>query len=230
LPTPVSPLLPAREHERDQKEDVNATVEYRPSDTALVLVDPYNDFLSEGGKVWPRVQDAAESVGTIRHLRELLGAVRRAGIGVFIAPHRRWRPGDFDGWQRLAPPHIGMRDRRAFEAGTWGGEFHPDLAPADGEIVAGEHWAENGFAGTDLDLLLRQHGVGNLIMAGMTAPGCVEGTARSAVEHGYTVTLVTDATAAYTKELMHAAHELTGPFFASAILATDELTAALPPS
>jgi nicotinamidase-related amidase len=181
LPTPVSPLLPAREHERDQKEDVNATVEYRPSDTALVLVDPYNDFLSEGGKVWPRVQDAAESVGTIRHLRELLGAVRRAGIGVFIAPHRRWRPGDFDGWQRLAPPHIGMRDRRAFEAG-------------------------------------------------MTAPGCVEGTARSAVEHGYTVTLVTDATAAYTKELMHAAHELTGPFFASAILATDELTAALPPS
>jgi nicotinamidase-related amidase len=207
---------------------VTTVVEYRSTDTALVLVDPYNDFLHEGGKVWPRVQDVAESVGTVGHLRDLVGAARRTGMGVFIAPHRRWRPGDFERWQRPAPPHIGIRDMRAFEAGTWGGEFHPDLAPADGDIVALEHWAENGFAATDLDLLLRQHGIGNLIMAGMTAPGCVEGTARSAVERGYTVTLVTDATAAYSQKLMDAAHELTGPFFASAIVTTDELIAALP--
>ena len=25
-----------------------------PATTGLVLVDPYNDMLSEGGKVWPR--------------------------------------------------------------------------------------------------------------------------------------------------------------------------------
>lgn len=207
---------------------MTTVVEYHSTDTALVLVDPYNDFLSEGGKVWPRVQDVAESAGTVGHLRELLGGVRQAEIRVFIAPHRRWRPGDFEGWQRSAPPHIGMRAMRAFEAGTWGGEFHPDLAPADGDVVALEHWAENGFAATDLDLLLRQHGIGHLIVAGMTAPGCVEGTARSAVEHGYTVTLITDATAAYSQELMHAAHKLTGPFFASAIITTGELISALP--
>jgi nicotinamidase-related amidase len=205
-------------------------VEYHSGNTGLVLVDPYNDFLSEGGKVWPRVKDVAESAETHRHLRELLGAVRQAGIGVFIAPHRRYRPGDFDGWVRPAPPHIGMRDRRAFEYGTWGGEFHPDLGPRDGDVVCSEHWAENGFAQTDLDLLLRQHGIENIILAGMTAPGCVEGTGRFAVEFGYTVTLVKDATAAYTKELMHAAHELTGPFYASAILTTGEMSAALPRS
>jgi nicotinamidase-related amidase len=34
---------------------------YDPQTTALLLVDPYNDFLSEGGKVWPRVKAIAEA-------------------------------------------------------------------------------------------------------------------------------------------------------------------------
>jgi nicotinamidase-related amidase len=68
------------------------------------------------------------------------------------------------------------------------------------------------------------------LLAGLTAPGCVEGTARFAIELGYDVTLVRDATAAYTPELMHAAHELVGPFFARAILKTDEVIAKLPAS
>jgi hypothetical protein len=40
--------------------------------------------------------------------------------------------------------------------------------------------------------------------------------------------LVRDATAALTKEMMHAAHELNGPTYAHAILYTQELIAALP--
>lgn len=62
--------------------------------------------------------------------------------------------------------------------------------------------------------------------AGMTAPGCVEGTGRYAVEHGYVVTLVRDATAAYTPELLRAAHEQTGPLWAGAIVTTGEILAA----
>jgi len=30
------------------------TPTYDPKTTAVLLVDPYNDFLSEGGKLWPR--------------------------------------------------------------------------------------------------------------------------------------------------------------------------------
>jgi nicotinamidase-related amidase len=48
----------------------------------------------------------------------------------------------------------------------------------------------------------------------MTAPGCVEGTGRFALELGYAVTLVKDATAAFTKEWMHAAVELDAPTYA----------------
>jgi nicotinamidase-related amidase len=48
------------------------------------------------------------------------------------------------------------------------------------------------------------------------------------VDRGYYGTLVKDATAAFSKERMHAAHELNGPTFAHAILAPTELLAALP--
>jgi nicotinamidase-related amidase len=56
----------------------------------------------------------------------------------------------------------------------------------------------------------------------------MEPTARYTMELGYHVTLVRDATAAFTKEMMHAAHKLNGPTYAHAILKTGELVAALP--
>jgi nicotinamidase-related amidase len=205
-----------------------AVIEYNSHRTGLVLVDPYNDFLSEEGKVWPRVREVAEAVGLHQHLRELLAAVRAAGIQVFVAPHRRWRPGNLDRWRRPAPPQRAIHGGRVFEDGAFGGQWHPEFGPQEGDVISYEHWGENGFAATDLDLQLRQHGVEDIILAGMTAPGCVEGTGRFAIELGYSVTLVTDATAAYSKELMYAAHHLTGPFYADAIVTTDELIAALP--
>jgi hypothetical protein len=39
------------------------TLTYDPKITAVLLVDPYNDFLSEGGKLWPRAKPIAEEVG-----------------------------------------------------------------------------------------------------------------------------------------------------------------------
>lgn len=47
------------------------------------------------------------------------------------------------------------------------------------------------------------------------------------MELGYHVTLVKDATAAFNREMMNAAHKLNGPTFAHAILTTKELIAVL---
>lgn len=202
--------------------------EYPSGSTGLVLVDPYNDFLGEDGKIWPRVKDVARTIGLHDHLRTLLAGVRAAGIQVFVAPHRRWRPGDFDGWTRVQRAHAALRDGRLYEVGTIGGDWHPEFGPRDGDVVSGEHWGMNGFAHTDLDQQLRQHGIDTVILAGMTAPGCVEGTGRYAMELGYSVTLVKDATAAFTMDLQRAATELTGPLYAEMVLSTDELLAKLP--
>jgi nicotinamidase-related amidase len=114
-----------------------------------------------------------------------------------------------------------------FARGEWGGDWHPDFAPQDGDIVVQEHWGQSGFANTDLDMRLKQRGITHVIVTGLLANTCIESTARFAMELGYHVTLVRDATAAFTHELMHAAHDLNGPTYAHAILTTDELIATL---
>jgi nicotinamidase-related amidase len=195
--------------------------------TGLLLVDPYNDFLSEGGKLFPMLRSVATDVRLLENLRATVGAVRKADIQVFYVPHRRWQSGDYDNWSHPNPTQKLVQQRHTFAIGTWGGEWHPDFVPAEGDIVVKEHWGQSGFANTDLDFQLKQHGITHVIVVGLLANTCIESTSRFAMELGYHVTLVRDATAAFSKEMMHAAHELNGPTFAHAILTTTELIAAL---
>jgi nicotinamidase-related amidase len=85
----------------------------------------------------------------------------------------------------------------------------------------------SGFANTNLDQQLRQHGVEHIILASMTAIGCVEGTGRYAAELGYSVTLVKDATATWNDEAMRAAHEINSPLYAASLLTTEEALGSL---
>ncbi|MFD0493366.1 MULTISPECIES: isochorismatase family cysteine hydrolase [Streptomyces violaceusniger group] len=103
----------------------------------------------------------------------------------------------------------------------------PSFRPGPGEVVVREHWAHSGFANTDLNMQLKQHGITHVILIGLLANTCIESTGRFAMELGYHVTLVRDATAAFKPEMMHSAHELNGPTFAHAILTTKELLTAL---
>jgi nicotinamidase-related amidase len=200
---------------------------YRAERTGLLLVDPYNDFLSEGGKVFPMIKEIATENGLLDNLRATVAAVRKANIQVFYVPHRRWEPGDYDNWDHPNPTQLLVQQRHTFEKGSWGGEWHPDFVPHPGDIMIKEHWAQSGFANTDLDFQLKQQGITHVIVIGLLANTCIESTSRFAMELGYHVTLVRDATAAFTKEMMHAAHVLNGPTFAQEILTTAELGVAL---
>ena len=197
---------------------------YDTARTAFLLVDPYNDFFATDGTIYPRVREVAESVGLHQHIRELLAAARAASTQVVIVPHRRYRTGDIDGWLRPGPVQRRLRESQLYAAGTKSGEWYPDFAPQPGDLVATEHWGMSGFAHTDLDQQLRQHGIEHTILAGLTAPGCVEGTGRWAMELGYAVTLVRDATASFSKEWMHAAVELNGPLYAEVLTTAEVLT------
>jgi nicotinamidase-related amidase len=196
---------------------------YSADDTALLIVDPYNDFMSKGGKLYERTKETADAVGFYDNMRKLIPAVRAAHIQVFIIPHHRWREGAYKGWKHINPSQIRSNEEQAFAAGTWGGEFHPEFGPREGDVIVLEHWAQSGFANTDLDSQLNQRGIQKIILVGMIANTCIEATARLGMELGYHVTLIKDATAAFSHEGMHAAHEVNGPQFAHAILTTKEL-------
>ena len=127
-----------------------------------------------------------------------------------------------------SPPSSAKRGTaETFEFGTWGGEFRAEFVPEPGEIVASEHWCSSGFANTDLDLQLKRHGIQRLIVIGMIAHTCIEATVRFAAELGYDVTVVRDAVADYSEEMMHAALEINMPNYASAIVTTTEVVRAI---
>jgi ureidoacrylate peracid hydrolase len=198
-------------------------VTYDKNITALLVIDPYNDFISEGGKLWDRVRGVAEANGCVPNMLQILNAARRAEVRVFYALHHRYRPGDYETWKYIAPTQKAAWSRKTFENGTWGGEIRSGFEPQPGDIVALEHWCSSGFANTDLDLQLKKHGIHHLIVIGLIAHTCVEATVRYAAELGYEVTMVKDATASYSDKEMHAALEVNIPNYATAILTTNEV-------
>jgi len=202
-------------------------VTYEKDFTGLIVIDPYNDFISEGGKVWDRLKGVTEANRCVPHMRQVLDAAREAGIRVFYALHRRYRPGDYETWKYVAPIQKAAWSRKTFEYGTWGGELRPGFEPQPGDIVAQEHWCSSGFANTDLDLLLKKHGVHQLIVMGLIAHTCLEATVRYGAELGYEVTVVKDVTAGYSDTEMHAALEVNIPNYAKAIVTAGEVVDAI---
>src|SRR5262245_4732607 len=200
-----------------------ANLKFDKEITALLVIDPYNDFISEGGKVWNRLKTVADANGCVPHMMQVLNAARKARLRVFYALHHRYRPGDYETWKYIAPVQKAAWLHKTFEHGTWGGEVRSEFAPQPGDIVALEHWCSSGFANTDLDLQLKKHGIHKLIVMGLIAHTCVEATVRYGAELGYEVTMVKDATASYSDEEMHAALDINIPNYASAIVTTNEV-------
>ena len=195
--------------------------------TALLVIDPYNDFISEGGKVWDRLKSVAEANNCVPHMLQVLTASRKAGLRVFYALHHRYRPGDYETWEYVAPIQKAAWSRKTFEHGTWGGEIRREFLPQPNDTVALEHWCSSGFSNTDLELQLEQHSIHKLIVIGLIAHTCLESTVRCAAELGYQVTVVKDATASYSDEHMHAALEINLPNYASSIVTTGEVVGIL---
>jgi nicotinamidase-related amidase len=201
---------------------------YGAADAALLVVDPFNDFLSEGGKLWPRTKKVAEAVNLLDNMRRVLAATRDRGLRTIFVPHHRTAgEGDYTGWKHLSASQKNILEHQVFARDSWGGSFHPDFEPREGEIVAAEHWGSSGFANTDLDLHLKQLELSKIVLIGMRANTCIDATARFGQELGYHVTLVRDAIAAFSEAEMEATFELNAPTYAHAILTSEELIGAL---
>ena len=125
---------------------------YSSENTAILIVDPFNDFLSEGGKLWSSTKETVKGVNLIENLKNILSAARSSGIKVVYVTHRQTERGDYADWKFLAPSHQGFLKYSMFEKGSWGGEFHPELSPKEGDLIVQNHWTASGFANTNLDV------------------------------------------------------------------------------
>jgi nicotinamidase-related amidase len=83
----------------------------------LLVIDPYNDFISDGGKIWPRIKNVAEGTDCVPHMLEVLNAAMEAKLRVFYALHRRYRPCDYETWTYIAHTCVESTVRFAAELG-----------------------------------------------------------------------------------------------------------------
>src|SRR5258708_23790762 len=90
---------------------------YEPKITALLCVDFYNDFLSEGGKLWPWVKEIAEQVKLLDNLRTIVPTARAAGPTVFHGPPHPMAPDTYKDWKYPAPYQLQAAKSQIFAKG-----------------------------------------------------------------------------------------------------------------
>lgn len=110
-------------------------------DTAVLLIDPYNDYIRPDGKAYGLCKDSLAVTDTIAYMKTLVKAARANNIPIFYCLHQQWKTGNFDAWNRVGSFHRMLKEKRVCEEGTWGAQiyegFEPDLA--NGDIVVGKH-------------------------------------------------------------------------------------------
>ena len=175
-----------------------------PEQTALVIIDPQNDFLSPNGVAWNVVGESVTENRTVEHLDTLFQTAKEIGMQVFISPHYYY-PSDhgwkFEGTLEAVMHSINMFHRddplrlENFEGSgaDWLEQFKPYIA--DGQTIVVSPHKVYGPETNDLVLQLRKRNFKKVILAGMSSNLCVESHLRELLEQGFEVAVVKDATA-----------------------------------
>ncbi len=202
---------------------------FLPAKTALLVIDPVNDFLATDGAAWELTETTVNAHDVIGHLRQLIGGARAHGVPVLYGP-MAYTAADYQDQelQRRSGINRIMFERRMFLAGSRGADFHEFLRPADDEVVLQPHKGTDVFD-TDLPEHLDRLGITHLLLAGMTANLCVESTGRHAAEHGYDVTFVRDAIGAENMPAYEASIRINFPLIGNAVMDTEDVLSAIGP-
>jgi nicotinamidase-related amidase len=209
------------------------------SDTAVVIIDPQNDVLSEKGLAWPLLHESIRENNTIENIDRIFKAAKTHGFEVFISPHyffpedRGWK---FNGPLETDEATEGMFARKGRlniegikgSGADWLERYKPYIE--DGKTIVVSPHRVWGPETNDLVLQLRKRRISKVILGGMLANMCVESHLRELLEQGFQVVVVKDATAApkhpdwgygYTAALINYA------FLAHAVLTTTDTVEAM---
>jgi maleamate amidohydrolase len=148
------------------------------SGVALVVVDAIKAFFDPRGEFhYPEAEE------TLPGMRRLLEAARR-GSRLVVHAHEVHRRGVPDGEEAKLPRHC--------LEGSLDAELVPGFEPLDGEVEIRKR-RYSAFFATDLGLLLREHGIGQVVVAGVKTNVCIRATVQDAFAHGFEPVVVRGA-------------------------------------
>ena len=159
---------------------------------ALVVVDVQNDFADPGGSLYVTGGELA-----VEFINDQVDAA--ASAGAFVVYTQDWHP--------ESTPHF-AKDGGIWPvhcvADTWGSDFHPELSVGGPAVKKGTA-GEDGYSGftvrdpaggaesaTELEGLLRERGIGRVVVLGLATDYCVKATALDAARLGFATTLLAD--------------------------------------
>jgi ureidoacrylate peracid hydrolase len=200
---------------------------FDPRRTALLVIDPVNDFLHEDGAAWEMTKSTVKKNDVVAQLARVAAGARRAGVPVIFGP-MAYTEDDYSehGWQRRSGINRLMFENRMFLAGSFGADFHADIQPQPADIILEPHKGTDVMQ-TDLPAHLERLGTTHLVLAGMTANLCVESTGRHATELGYDVTFLSDAIGAESLPAYEASIHVNYPLIGNAVMEVDDFLAGI---
>ncbi|WP_420829234.1 cysteine hydrolase family protein [Aquibacillus albus] len=171
-----------------------------PTHTALVIVDVQNDYCDSKGNLGKQGLDISMVDEMIAPLAETVAQARENEVPIIFIQTIHEPSTDSVTWAN--------RLRDANQEGicrkdTWGAEFYK-IKPKKEDIIVIKH-RYSAFINTRLDSVLRSLNIKSLIVTGVSTNVCVESTARDGFMLDYDIVLLSDCTAAYSKE----AYEMT---------------------
>ena len=214
-------------------------MEINNSDTALLLTDVQNDFLSEQGVTWELVGDSVKENKTVENIDRLFKASKANGFEVFISPHSYY-PTDH-GWKFVGTLENMMHEINMFDrsgalslegfpgsGADWLERYKPYIE--DGKTIVCSPHKVYGPENNDVGLQLRKRGVDKVVLGGMSANLCVEAHLRELLELGFEVAVVKDATAGARHPELGDGYQaalINYAYLANAVLTTDEAVEAM---
>ena len=217
----------------------SATLVLDRKDTALVVIDPQNDVLSEKGVSWDLLGESVKENNTVENIARLFKAAKDRDFGVFISPHylyphdQAWQFGGavermmLEGKEFWRPSSLSL-DGFSGSGADWLERYKPFIE--DGKTVVVSPHKVYSPKCNDLVLQLRKRRINKVILAGMMANLCVETHLRELLEQGFEIAVVKDATAAARHPKLgdgYKAATINYGFLANAVLTTDEAVKAM---
>jgi nicotinamidase-related amidase len=160
-------------------------------DTAVLITDAQNDFLSEQGVTWKLVGDSVKENKTVENIERLFKTAKANGFEVFVSPHYYY-PTDH-GWKFGGTIEKVMHDIKMFDrsgalslegfsgsGADWLESYKPYVE--DGKTVVCSPHKVYGPENNDVALQLRKRGINKVILGGMSANLCVEAHLRELLE------------------------------------------------